>query len=312
MRVTIIGLGLIGGSLGLALRRREIAKEIVGHDKNHSAARRARQIGAIDRAEWNLPASVEKSDLVVIAAPIGEIKDIFSQICSYLPSGCVVTDVASTKRQVIDWADESFPEGISFVGGHPMAGKEESGIEAATPDLFVSATYCIIPSRRAAPQAIDLLTSVVKEIGANPFFIDPVEHDSFVAAVSHLPFIAAAGLVNTVANSQSWRDLSRLAATGFRDTSRLASGNPVMHRDICRTNRDNILRWLDTYIAQLTEMRELIAIEDAALEEAFRRAKESRDAWLEHKGNEAAIDIPSGGRQIKQMFFGDLRRKEKK
>lgn len=312
MRVTIIGLGLIGGSLGLALRRSKVAKAVIGHDENHSAARKARQLGAIDRAEWNLPAAVEKADVVIIATPVGEIKDVFSHIAPHLAPRCVVSDVASTKKQVVVWADELLPEHVSFVGGHPMAGKEKSGVEAAHPDLFVGATYCVVPGSKATQEAVDLLLSLVSAIGARPFFVDPIEHDSFVAAVSHLPFIAAVSLMNMAASSGVWRDLSRLAATGFRDMTRLASGNPTMHRDICLTNRDNILRWLDAYIAQLAEMREFVAAGDERLEHAFRTAKESRDAWLEQREGAMPVELPDGKQQMKQMLFGGLKLTDKR
>ncbi|MBI2955098.1 MAG: prephenate dehydrogenase/arogenate dehydrogenase family protein [Chloroflexi bacterium] len=308
MKITIIGLGLIGGSLGLAIRRSDIAEEVIGHNRSYSAARRAQQRGAIDRAEHNLPAAVEQADLVIVATPAGTVKSIFSQIAPYLPPHCVVSDVASTKKQVVDWAGELLPE-HNFVGGHPMAGKEKSGIEEADANLFTGCTYCITPSPKAAPEAIELVAALVTAIGAKPFFVDPSEHDSYVAAVSHVPFIASTGLFWTAGGSQSWRDMRKLAATGFRGTTRLASGDVVMHRDICHTNRENILHWLDAYITELTGMRELIAAGDDRLEEAFRKAKEARDAWLE-QGDDADADagsvvIPSTGEQIRQMLFGN-------
>ncbi len=309
MRITIIGLGLIGGSLGMALRRAKVATEIVGYNRSHENAGKARQRGAIDRAEWNLPAAVSKSDVVIIATQVGEVETIFRQIAEHLPQGCVVTDVAGTKRKVMEWANEILPPHVSFVGGHPMAGKEVSGIDAASPDLFAGCTYCLTPARTATAEAVDRVASLVSAVGANAYFIDSEEHDSLIAAISHLPFVAATSLVNTV-NGPLWRDMARLAATGFRDTTRLASGNPAMHSDVCRTNKDSILRWLDAYIAQLTTMRALIEEGRQDLEEAFRKAKNTRDTWIGQSGDGPTVTVPGSGQQIRQMLLGNLKVRE--
>ena len=263
----------------MALRRAKADYEIVGHTRSPNSASRAQQLGAIDRVEWNLPAAVEHADIVLVATPVLTVKEIFAQIAPYLRPGTVVTDVASTKQQVMAWADELLPPEVSFVGGHPMAGKERAGIEAADAALFQGCTYCILAGTRATDAAVDRVVALATAVGGRPFFVEPEEHDSFVAAISHLPFILSAALVNTVAQSPSWRDASRLAAGGFRDVSRLASGDPVMHRDICLTNQESIRRWirafreeLDQWEKQLDSASDLLA--------SFERAKEVRDAWL--------------------------------
>ena len=279
-QLTILGLGLIGGSMGLALRQAKLGYTVVGHDLRHEAARQARKLGAIDRSEWNLPAAVETADIVVVATPPLAVEQVFRDIAPHLKPGCVVTDTASTKAKILAWADEILPPTVSYVGGHPMAGKETSGVSAAEPSLFVGTTYCIVPSARADQRAVERVVSMVTAIGARPFFVDAVEHDSYVAAISHLPFLLSTALVNVASRSPSWRDLGRLAAGGFRDVSRLASGDPAMHRDICLTNQQSILRWLDALVAELEEVARQIREGSDELETTFRSAKGTRDAWV--------------------------------
>ncbi|MFQ5925658.1 MAG: prephenate dehydrogenase [Dehalococcoidia bacterium] len=287
-RIAIIGLGLIGGSMGLALKK--VADlELVGFARRPEVAAKALSIGAVDRAERNLLSAVEEADLVIIATPVVAIKEILAQIGERLSHGCIVTDTASTKAQVMGWAEEFLPSSVSFIGGHPMAGKEASGIEAADADLFTGCTYCLVPGRRANGEAINVVKGLVGQIGARPFFLDASEHDSLVAAISHLPLLLSAALVSTTARSPSWPQLAKLAATGFRDLTRLASGNPEMSRDICLTNREPILHWVDEYIKELGEFRRLVSEGGPEMEEAFIRAKEGRDRWWQELCQERSV-----------------------
>lgn len=278
-RMAIIGLGLIGGSMGLALRKAKKNGEVVGFARRPEVASRAIERGAVDRAEESLNSAVKGADLVLIATPVIAMKAILAEIGGSLNPGCIVTDVASTKAQVMGWAAEALPPSISFIGGHPMAGKETSGIEAADADLFLGCTYCLIPGARATKEAIDTVADLVKKIGAKPLFIEASEHDSLVAAISHLPIIISTALVSMATKSPSWPEMAKLAATGFRDLTRLASGSPQMSRDICLTNKEPILRWLDEYIHELERFRRLVS-SDEGLEEAFDRAREARQGWL--------------------------------
>ena len=277
--LTIVGLGLIGGSLGLAVRQSNLGYRVVGHDRDHEAATKARKIGAVDAADWNLPAALDGADVVVIATPAQAVESVLRDIAPHLKPGCLVTDVASTKSRVLAWADEILPVGVSFVGGHPMTGKETAGIGSAEAGLFVGATYCVVAGRRADQATIDRVAALATGIGARPFFVDAAEHDSYVAAVSHLPFLMSTALVNLTAGSAAWPDLSRLAAGGFRDVTRLASGDPVMHRDICLTNQESILHWLDRLAGELGDLARQIRAGDAGLEATFATAKKARDAW---------------------------------
>ena len=278
-RVAIVGLGLIGGSIGLALHKAQAAQHITGYDLGKGVCDRARKVGAIDQAHHSLTEAVRGAELVILATPVGAMCPLLQTIAPILSPNTIVTDVASTKAQVISWAEEYLPDSVSFVGGHPMTGKELSGVEAADAQLFHNRVYCLTPTPRTRPSAINQVASLVETLGAKVRFLEPAEHDGQVAGVSHLPFLASIALVNTVANSSGWDDASQLAAGGFRDSSRLAIGNPEMYRDICLTNSEAILRWLDEYMATLRSTRELIATHDRHLQETFAKAQQLRLQW---------------------------------
>jgi prephenate dehydrogenase len=285
-RVAIIGLGLIGGSLGLALHKAKAAQQVVGHDLGKGVSDRARKVGAIDVAYSTLGDTVRGADLVIFATPVGAIRALLQNSAPYLTAGAVVTDVASTKAQVISWAEEFLPSTVSFVGGHPMAGKEVSGVEAGDADLFKNRIYCLTPTPRTNPAAIEKVAILAEVIGARVRFLEPAEHDGQVAGVSHLPFLASIALVNTVAEGGAWEDASLLAASGFRDISRLAAGSPEMYRDICLTNSEAIARWLDEYIISLQALRTRIVRHDRGLDETFTRAQQVRQQWHAAHENE--------------------------
>jgi|SRR6266496_2801126 prephenate dehydrogenase len=278
-RVAIIGLGLIGGSIGLALQKAKGAQQVVGYDLGKGVSDRARKVGAIDQAYHALADTVRGAELVILATPVGAMRALLQNIAPALTPGAVVTDVASTKAQVISWAEEFLPSSVFFVGGHPMAGKEVSGVEAADASIFKNRIYCLTPTPRTNPAAINKVSIFVEVIGARVRFLEPAEHDGQVAGVSHLPFLASIALVNTVTEGGAWGDASLLAANGFRDISRLAAGSPEMYRDICLTNSEAIARWLDEYIATLRSLRERVASHDKDLSETFARAQQERQRW---------------------------------
>jgi prephenate dehydrogenase len=210
------------------------------------------------------------------------IKEVLAQIGAYLPSGCLVTDTASTKAEVMRWAEEYLPATVDFVGGHPMAGKELSGIEVAEADLFQGCTYCLVSGRGASTTSVKRAVALVRDIGANPLLITASEHDNFVAAISHLPLVISSALVMATTQSPSWSKMSRLAATGYRDLTRLAVQHPRMNRDICLTNQKNIAAWIDAFIKELSHFRRLIADgSEAEIEQAFTEAKQARQSWLD-------------------------------
>jgi prephenate dehydrogenase len=283
-RIAIIGLGLIGGSLALALKKRARGTEIVGFSRSAKTIAAARKGDAIDRAARNLASAVSGADMVIIATPVMVTRDVLSSIAEHLSPDCVVTDTGSTKVQVMKWAGEYLSPQISFIGGHPMAGKETSGISEADASLFKGCVYCLTPSYCATPEAVKKLKQVVESIGAKPFFIDAETHDNLVAGISHLPMLLSAAFVTATTKSRLWPDMAKLAAGGYRDLSRLASGNPEINRDICLTNQEKIVDWLDRYIEVLKGYRDLVADESEELAEMLAQAREARENWLRGQG----------------------------
>jgi prephenate dehydrogenase len=281
MLVTIIGLGLIGGSIGLALRQMERPGwEIVGYSRHQETVAKASSSGAIERGVTNPKDAVEQAEFVIIATPVMTIKEIFSEIALHLPAGCIVTDTASTKVQVMKWAKEILPPTVEFIGGHPMAGKENYGILAAEADLFRGCTYCLTTSEKVSPKSIDTVISVIKKLGAMPFFIDAQEHDNLVAGISHLPMILSAALVSLTTKNSSWSKMSKMAASGYYDLTRLASGNPEVNAHICLSNQESIVDSIDKFRQELDRYRQMVAGGDRHLEQAFTDANKARQEWL--------------------------------
>jgi prephenate dehydrogenase len=279
--VAIIGLGLIGGSLGLALTQGERSEwEIVGYSRHQESVTNALNIGAIDRGETNLEDAVKQAEFVIIATPVLAIKDIFSKMASHLRSGCIVTDVGSTKVQIMKWAADILPPQVDFIGGHPMAGRETYGIQAAKSTLFQGCIYCLIPSEKASSKSMDTVIGMVKKLGATPIFIDAQEHDNMVAGISHLPMMLSAALVSLTTQNPSWSKMSKLAASGYHDLTRLASGNPEVNAHICLSNQEAIVNWIDKFSQELDRYRQLVAKGDRSLEQALTKANKARLEWL--------------------------------
>ena len=281
MRVSIIGLGLIGGSLGLALR--SAGHEVVGYARKPRVATLTLERGAADRTAKSLAAAVKKADVVILAAPVLAVKDILAAISNDIPAGAIVTDVASTKAAVMRWAEQYLPRNVNFIGGHPMAGKEVAGIEAADAKLFKGCTYCLVPGANASKKSQKTIEGLVRSVGAKPLYIDAAEHDRLVAGISHLPLLLSTALVADTTGSPLWPDMSKLASSGYRDVTRLASGDPRMSRDICLTNKEPILNAIDEYIKEIKKLRRLVDNGDNGLEDYFIKAKEARDNWLHRK-----------------------------
>ena len=281
-RISIIGLGLIGGSIGLALKAAGLKDiEVVGVARSRETASKARKIGAID-VEARTPEEAAKgARLVIVASPILTFPGIFDEIAPVLDEGAVVTDTASTKGMVAAWAKEKLPERAHFIGGHPMAGKETAGIGAADAELFKGKPWVISPSVDAPESAIHTVVGLAQLTGAEPLFMDAQEHDAYVAAVSHLPLTLAAALFSVTNGSAAWPELASLASSGFRDTTRLASGSPEMAHDIVQTNRENVLHWLDRMQAELTRFRSVIEQGDSKkIAETFGRPQLERDNYM--------------------------------
>jgi prephenate dehydrogenase len=287
LHITIVGMGLIGTSLGMALRSANRMESplgpttIMGYDRDSRATATAWAQQAIDRQARDLKEALYRAELVILAIPAQALPELFAAMAPLLASGSVITDVISTKVQVLEWAHTLLPETVDFVGGHPMAGKEQSGAAAAEAGLFKGALYCLTPSPQACQEAIQLVEGMVRQVGATPYYIDPHEHDMYVAGVSHLPFLLSTLLVEVTSHNSNWHAMAHLAATGFRDISRLASGDPEMHRDICITNRAAITHWVGEMITLLCDVhKQLERDEGEELLALFDRARTARNHWL--------------------------------
>ena len=279
-RVAVLGLGLMGGSLGLALRAAGGAGTIAGYDKREGVATRAHGRGAVGVACASVAEAVAGADLVVLAAPVLAQRDLLRALATHLMPSAVVTDLGSTKVGVVEWAEETLPDPSHFVGGHPMTGSERSGIEAADAGLYRGRPWCLTRSARTTSAALDRVQALVECVGARPIVVEAAAHDVAVAAISHLPLVVATALVLAATESPEW-DLARtLAAGGFRDTTRVASGDPNMASDICLTNTRPLMDCLDAYLAVLHGLRNQIARQDANIEGIFTQAKRARDAWV--------------------------------
>ncbi|MEW6034008.1 MAG: prephenate dehydrogenase/arogenate dehydrogenase family protein [Chloroflexota bacterium] len=283
MRVAIIGLGLIGGSLGLALKRtRGEELEIVGYARRPEAATEALRRRAVDATVPDLASAARDCDLAFICTPVRTVEEVLRVLSTHVTDRCLITDTASTKRQVMAWASEHLRgRGIGFVGGHPMAGKEKFGIEAAEADLFNGCTYCVTPAEWTTVKDIDLVLQVIEWLRARPLLIDAQEHDFLVAGISHLPILVSAALVAATTGDPRWPTMAKLAASGYRDATRLASGNPQVNNDIFSTNRESVLHWVDRFSQALAKLREQVASEHSDLEATLKLLSEARQKWLE-------------------------------
>lgn len=278
--VGIVGLGLIGGSIGLALKART-QFSIYGFDVDTAVAKKALEIGAIDSYAQNLEDIGLQANLIFIAAPIAQTAQTIKNLLPFLSPGTIVTDVASVKWGIVNEVEkELFNKNITFIAGHPMAGKETQGVDTADPKLFEGRPWVLIRNDNVAIEDYRKIENVIALMGAETILLDAETHDMAVASVSHLPLLVANTLLETVVENQLWDISSRLAAGGFRDTTRLASGNPQLHKDIVCANREKILFALSELEEKLREMRRLIELQDDEnLVKFFERNKYIRDQW---------------------------------
>lgn len=257
-QVTIVGLGLIGGSLGLALRRRRVARRVVGVARRAATVAQARRAGAVDRGFVELAPAVAEADLVVIATPPSTVVPLARQVAEATTQALILTDAASTKAGIVRGWQRALPARIAAVGSHPMAGSERSGIGAAAADLF-DGTLCVLtPTPQTPARAVRAVGALWRAVGMRTMAMTPERHDAVVAMVSHLPHLAAASLVAAAAP-----DELKVAAAGFADTTRVALGDPSLWQDICLSNREAVLDALGRFERALIHLRQAIAYRDA-------------------------------------------------
>ena len=315
-QIAIIGTGLIGTSLGMAIKRfggRDT--QIVGTDIKRGRASKAQSMGAIDRVSGSLAGAVEDAQIVIIATPVLAMKEVLETIGPRLAEGCLVTDTGTSKAAVLEWAEEYLPRSVSFVGGNPVVEKEGDGPEAAGASIFRDRPYCLISGTRARQDAVRVLTDLVRSIGAKPYFIGVAEHDSFAAAVNHLPILLSMALVGCTSKSPSWGDIAQVASTAYRDVSRPASDEPSTPMNMIAANSEDIIHWIDAFIKELYEIRRIFIEggEDKpqALEKLFTQAYEARNRWItgamapEFRDAGDRVRIPSASENVASLFTGD-------
>lgn len=280
-KVALIGVGLLGGSLGLALKQRGLAKRVHGYVRRSSSVQECQDLDVVDEATQHLPSAVEGADLVILCTPLSQMRELAVGMVPALRHGAFVTDVGSVKASVVRQVEPLITgAGAHFVGSHPMAGSEKMGVRAAQPSLFVQAVCVITPTPRSSPEAVHAVKTLWHSVGAQVLTLSPEVHDEFVSRSSHLPHVVAAELANYVLSPAYPREQALLCANGFRDTTRIASGSPEMWRDIAVANRKNLARVLGVFIEDLQELQ--LALERAdtkAITEFFETAKHRRDHW---------------------------------
>ena len=292
-KVTIFGVGLIGGSFALALKQAGAVSRVTGVGRRAQTLQRALELGIIDEATTDIESAVKDADLILIATPVAQTAALLAAIRPHLQSGTVVTDAGSTKSDVVAAARAALGEKIhQFVPGHPIAGREQNGPEAAMADLYVGKKVVLTALPENAPATIKRVAKAWQQCGAVVHHLSAEEHDAVFAAVSHLPHLLAYALVNDIASKPHATLLFQYAASGFRDFTRIAGSSPEMWRDISLANKTALLAELDSYTAQLTQLRALLINEDGpAIEAVFGRAQKARLDWI--AAIEAAEQRPS-------------------
>ena len=315
-KIAIIGTGYIGTSLGLAIKQVGLRNvEIVGTDLDRTRASKAKKLGAVDQVVGNLRSAAENAEMIIIATPLMAIKDVMEVIASRLMDGCLVTDTAGSKSMVMEWAKEYLPESASFVGGNPMVGREAGSSEEPSASIFRNRPYCVIPQKGAKQDRVRLLTDMIQQIGAKPYYIDLEEHDSFASVVNDLPLLLSVALMSCTSKSPSWDDIAQIASAQYGNLTSLASGDPSTAKGVFAGDNTSIIYWVDAFIKELYDIRQILANDEdgrlANLEGVFSSAFHERDRWLAGlvtAASQASVNrerIPTPMEQMGGMFFGD-------
>jgi len=278
--VTVIGLGLMGASLCMDLTQGKLCREVRGVARRTTTVLEAFFSGAVDLATDDLPTGVQGADIVILATPVRTIVDMIQEIGPHLQPGTLVMDMGSTKAEICQALD-ALPPGVQPIGGHPMCGKETAGFGSAGAGLYLNAPWVLTPLARTSAATIELATELTLAVGARPVILEAQRHDRLVASISHLPFLLASALVHAVSQTGTDDEMVwKLAAGGFRDTSRVAASDTRMFMDILMTNRVAVLEQLDTFTRHITEIRTLLAqTDEAALRDKLTVSQQARAGW---------------------------------
>jgi prephenate dehydrogenase len=276
-KVTILGVGLIGASFALGMKHHGLCRTVVGHGRKEENLRQAKERNIIDSYDLDPAKACDGADLVVFATPVGMFIDITKKVLISLKKGAVVTDVGSVKGKLVHDMDALMPDKVYFVGGHPIAGGDRSGIDTASAEIFRKAQCILTPTKQTDNYALEKVIGIWKTFGSIVKTIDPDEHDRIYAAMSHLPHLIAYELVNTVADID--KSYFAFSGQGFKDTTRIASSHPELWRDICLLNKDYLLEYVEVFKSNLDRVSQYLRAHDAeSLERDFKKARTLREA----------------------------------
>ncbi len=311
---TIIGLGRIGTSLGMAIRSKGDSK-VIGYDAENKAQTLAQRMGAVDTVEWNMDKAVENADVVIVATPAGSLYDVFDGISRHLKAGAVVTDTSPAKRAVMEWAKELLPSNVGYVGGNPLTGASIKEQKDASGYIFHNAKWAVVTPPSADSHSIKAVTDLIESVGAKPVFMDAHEHDSFSAATSGLPAVVSAAVMNVVSTSPSWAEISRFVGSDFDNITSPASGDPASSQSAAATNADMLVHWIDQLIERFQEIKAGLEDDEARFSSDGPLADSFIQAWEQRARLEAGVadrrpeseehtSIPSSSDSMMGLFFG--------
>ncbi|MBI1911511.1 MAG: prephenate dehydrogenase/arogenate dehydrogenase family protein [Deltaproteobacteria bacterium] len=286
-KIAIIGVGLIGGSLSLVLKQKGMVESVAGIGRGLENLQTAKRLGVVDSFTQDVSEGVKDADLVVVATPVLKIAETIKKALPSLKEGCIITDVGSVKEALINQIEPMLPASVHFVPGHPIAGTEHSGAEAAFPELFINRKCILTPTEKTGPEALNIVKAVWEAAGSQVVVMDAATHDSILAAVSHLPHMIAYSLVNAIGDIEAkGTDALSYSAGGFKDFTRIASSSPEMWSDICALNKNSIVSVIEDFQARLEKLKNQIKASDLkCIKEDFERAKNIRDSLLQRQNN---------------------------
>lgn len=293
-KVCILGLGLIGGSIGLAIKRSNISNQITGYARSNSTLERAIELGLVDSVKDNLKDAVNNSDLVILATPLSTFRELVEEMIPFLKKGCIITDTGSAKLTVIEDLKDILPNGVEFVPGHPIAGTEESGPDAGFAELFDNRWCILTPTEDNSSNAVDLVKCFWESIGSKVEIMDPMHHDKVLAITSHIPHLIAFNIVGTANNlaNVTEKEVVKYSAGGFRDFTRIAASDPKMWSDIFTYNSDAVLEMLDLFSNDLAKLKAAVIKKDSdLLFSNFEKTREVRKNIIDAGQEESDVDF---------------------
>jgi prephenate dehydrogenase len=306
-RITIIGLGPVGLSIGLALKKARLKNtEIIGSAGDRNLVSTSEKMGAVDKGIPNLKSALEGAQMIILDTPLSEVRELLNAIGPIVEDGAVITDTGTSKVPVMNWANQFLPKDVSYVGGHPLIKQPLKNLEDADPSVLQGINYCVMAPSGADDQSVKTVVGLIETVGARPLFLDAHEHDSYSVAMNHLPLVMSSALVTAAAGSDSWREMHRLAASDFADFSRHANNDPEHNEVACLANPEALVYWIDELIRELYDYRNLVKDKSDELLDKFITAWEERAKWeagAVTPTSESAL--PSARESMASAFFGE-------